>query len=150
MDGHPGTVPAECRLRCDIRVLPGRERDATFALYERAAESVRSGCAVTVSVRQYKGGGCQSHRIDSTHPLVEAFRLAEEETGQSARTTPFAGGTDARYFAMAGTPAVVYGPGSLEQAHSPNEYVPVAELRLAEQRIRAAALSFLSGSGERP
>jgi acetylornithine deacetylase/succinyl-diaminopimelate desuccinylase-like protein len=57
---------------------------------------------------------------------------------------PFAGGTDARYFAMAGTPAIVYGPGNLEHAHAPDEYVPVTELRLAEQQIRLAALAFLS------
>jgi succinyl-diaminopimelate desuccinylase len=143
MPGHPGTVPGECRVRCDIRVLPGLERDATFALYEKAAETVRTMCDVTVAVTRYQGGGCQSHRIDPGHPLARAFQLAQRETGQAASTTPFAGGTDARYFAMGGTPAVVYGPGSLAQAHAPDEYVPVAELRLAERHLRTAALAFL-------
>jgi acetylornithine deacetylase/succinyl-diaminopimelate desuccinylase family protein len=143
MPGHPGTVPGQCRLRCDIRVLPGSERDATFGLYEKAAEALRTRSNVTVAVTRYQGGGCQSHRIDADHLLAQAFRLAQAETGQPASATSFAGGTDARYFASAGTPAVVYGPGSLEQAHAPDEYVPVAELRLAEQQIRVASLAFL-------
>jgi len=143
MPGHPGTVPGECRLRCDIRVLPGHERDGTFALYEKAAATVRTMCDVTVAVTRYQGGGCQSHRIDADRPLARAFQLAQHEIGQAASTTPFAGGTDARYFAKAGTPAVVYGPGSLAQAHAPDEYVPVAELRLAERQLQTAALAFL-------
>jgi len=31
-------------------------------------------------------------------------------------------GDFARYFAKAGTPAIVYGPGSLQQAHAPDEF----------------------------
>jgi succinyl-diaminopimelate desuccinylase len=143
MPGHPGTVPGECRFRCDIRVLPGHDRDATFALYQEAAVALRKSRSVTAEVTRYQGGGCQSHRIDPGHPLAHAFSAAQAETGQPARATSFAGGTDARYFAMAGTPAVVYGPGSLEQAHAADEYVPIAELRLAEQQMRISALAFL-------
>ena len=143
MPGHPGTVPGHGRLRCDIRVLPGNERDATFALYEQAAKELMAQSTVKIEVNPYQGGGCQSHRIDPGHPLASAFRVASRGTGRSDRTTSFAGGSDARYFAMAGTPAVVYGPGSLEQAHAPNEYVPVDELHLAERQIRAVASAFL-------
>jgi acetylornithine deacetylase/succinyl-diaminopimelate desuccinylase family protein len=143
MPGHPGTVPGECRLRCDIRVLPGHHRDTTFALYEQAAQELMTRSEVKIEVNPYQGGGCQSHRIDSEHPLASAFRFAMRETAQPDRTASFAGGSDARYFAIVGTPAVVYGPGSLEQAHAPNEHVPVDELHLAERQIRAVASAFL-------
>ena len=145
MAGHPGTVPGECLLRCDIRVLPGVDRNDVFALYESAAVAVRQESDVSILVERYQGGGCQSHHIDPDHPLVGAFGQAQRETGQTVRTVPFTGGTDARYFAMAGTPALVYGPGSLEQAHAPDEYVGVAELRLAERQLTVAALTFLGG-----
>ncbi|WP_338661582.1 M20/M25/M40 family metallo-hydrolase [Pararoseomonas sp. SCSIO 73927] len=64
------------------------------------------------------------------HPLV---RLAEAATGQAARTVPF--GTDAtRLNALA--PCVVLGPGDIGVAHSPGEYVPVAELAAAVPLFR--------------
>lgn len=145
MDGHPGTVPGECRLRCDIRVLPGRERERVLGLYERAAESVRRECGVAIAVERYRGGGCQSHRIEPSGALAQAFHETQIKMGQPARTLAFSGGTDARYFAMAGTPAVVYGPGSLDQAHHADEFVPVQELRLAARQLAVVAAAFLTG-----
>lgn len=146
MPGHPGTVPGESRLRCDIRVLPGVARNDVLAAYDEAAAAVWRDHGLLVRVERYQGGGCQSHGIDPGHRLARAFRRAQQATDQGTRTTPFHGGTDARYFAMAGTPALVYGPGSLEQAHAPDEYVPLADLRLAERQLTLAALAFLGGA----
>jgi succinyl-diaminopimelate desuccinylase len=143
MPGHPGTVPGQSQLRCDIRVLPDVARDDVLALYDEAAAAVRRDHGILVRVERYQGGGCQSHSIDPSHRLARAFRVAQQATRQGTRTTPFHGGTDARYFAMAGTPALVYGPGNLEQAHAPDEYVPVADLRLAERQLTLVALAFL-------
>ena len=38
----------------------------------------------------------------------------------------------------AGVNTVVYGPGNLEQAHKPNEYVEIAQLQTAAAMYRAA------------
>ena len=145
MAGHPGTVPGECLLRCDIRVLPGVERNDVFAVFESAAEATRQSSDVSIVVEPYQGGGCQSHVLASDHKLTQALQQAQRATGRTARTMPFSGGTDARYFGMAGTPALVYGPGSLEQAHAADEYVPVDELRLAQRQLTLAARGFLAG-----
>lgn len=148
MPGHPGTVPGEIRLRCDIRVLPGAERDDILALYETAASITMKDLDVSILVKRYQGGGCQSHYLGPDHDLARALADAQRATGQPPRTTPFAGGTDARYFAMAGTPALVYGPGSLEQAHAPDEFVPIDELRLAERQLAVAAITFFRADRE--
>jgi succinyl-diaminopimelate desuccinylase len=143
--GHPGTMPGECVLRCDIRVLPNVERDDVLALYMDAAAAVERDCGASIAVERYQGGGCQSHGVAPTHRLAEACFAAQRETRQQVRTLAFAGGTDARYFGAAGTPAIVYGPGSLEQAHAPDEYVPVAEVQLAQRQLTHIALKFLNG-----
>jgi acetylornithine deacetylase/succinyl-diaminopimelate desuccinylase family protein len=148
MPGHPGTVPGECRLRCDIRVLPAADREDTLRLYETAATTVRTAFDVSVMVERYQSGGCQSHYLDADHRLAQAFAEAQVATGQTAHTNAFAGGTDARYFALAGTPALVYGPGSLEQAHAPDEFVSIAELRLAENHLVAAAIAFFRSNND--
>jgi len=45
-------------------------------------------------------------------------------------------GTEAALFQQAGLPAVVCGPGSIEQAHKPNEYVTLAQLGECEAFLR--------------
>ena len=47
--------------------------------------------------------------------------------------------TEASMLSQAGVNTVVYGPGNLEQAHKPNEYVEIAQLQAAAA-IYAAAL----------
>ncbi len=143
LPGHPGTVPGRCRMRCDVRISPGADRDDTHALYRRAAEQVATELGVDIAVAPYQGGGCRSHEIPLDHPLAQAFLQLGHASGHSGRTLPFAGGTDARYFAAAGTPALVHGPGHLEQAHAPDEFVPVAQLRLAQRQLVALAHQFL-------
>ncbi len=46
--------------------------------------------------------------------------------------------TEASMLAQAGVNTVVYGPGNLEQAHKPNEYVEVAQLETAARRYALA------------
>jgi acetylornithine deacetylase len=45
-------------------------------------------------------------------------------------------GTEASLFQQAGIPAVVCGPGSIEQAHKPNEYVSLDQLAQCEAFLR--------------
>jgi acetylornithine deacetylase len=65
-----------------------------------------------------------------------AQRLASEE-----RTTLVAFGTEAGLFKNAGIPTVVCGPGSIEQAHQPDEFVSLEQLARCElfmERLAAA------------
>ena len=54
-------------------------------------------------------------------------RLAQRLSGE-ARTTQVAFGTEAGLFKSAGIPTVVCGPGSITQAHQPDEYVTLEQL----------------------
>ena len=63
-----------------------------------------------------------------------ALRLAREQ-----RTTLVAFGTEAGLFKNAGIPTVVCGPGSITQAHQPDEYVSLEQLGRCEDFIRGLA-----------
>jgi acetylornithine deacetylase len=56
-----------------------------------------------------------------------AEALARELTGAN-ETTTIAFATEAGLFQAAGIPAVICGPGSIEVAHKPNEYITAAQL----------------------
>ena len=53
--------------------------------------------------------------------------MAKSFTGRTAHGK-VAFGTNAGLFAQAGIPGVVIGPGSIEQAHKPDEFIAATEL----------------------
>ncbi|CAN7649189.1 acetylornithine deacetylase [Variovorax sp. LjRoot290] len=65
-------------------------------------------------------------------------RLAQRLAGE-VRTTLVAFGTEAGIFKNAGIPTVVCGPGSINQAHQPDEYVTLEQLARCEQFLRGLA-----------
>ncbi|MDF1484950.1 acetylornithine deacetylase [Ramlibacter sp. H39-3-26] len=71
-------------------------------------------------------------------------RLAQRLAGQhehARRTTLVAFGTEAGLFKSAGIPTVVCGPGSIAQAHQPDEYVSLEQLARCEAFLRGLAAS---------
>ncbi|HEY8048782.1 MAG TPA: acetylornithine deacetylase [Ramlibacter sp.] len=67
-------------------------------------------------------------------------RLAQRLAGE-ARTTEVAFGTEAGLFKDSGIRTVVCGPGSIQQAHQPDEYVTLDQLARCEQFMRGLAES---------
>ena len=65
-------------------------------------------------------------------------RLAQRLAGEQ-RTTLVAFGTEAGLFKNAGIPTVVCGPGSIAQAHQPDEYVSLEQLARCEAFLRGLA-----------
>jgi acetylornithine deacetylase len=65
-----------------------------------------------------------------------ARRLAHR-CGAAGDAPPLAFGSEAGFFQRAGISAVVCGPGSIEQAHQPDEWIAVAQLRRADEFMRA-------------
>jgi acetylornithine deacetylase len=65
-------------------------------------------------------------------------RLAQRLSG-NPRTTQVAFGTEAGIFKGAGITTVVCGPGSIAQAHQPDEYVTLAQLARCEEFLRGLA-----------
>lgn len=65
-------------------------------------------------------------------------RLAQQLAGEQ-RTTLVAFGTEAGLFKNAGISTVVCGPGSIQQAHQPDEYVSLAQLARCETFMQGLA-----------
>jgi acetylornithine deacetylase len=61
------------------------------------------------------------------HPDSQLLTLMQALTGDKQITVvPF--GTDAGYIQQIGIETVVFGPGSIEQAHRPDEFIQIREL----------------------
>ncbi|HEY9211883.1 MAG TPA: M20/M25/M40 family metallo-hydrolase, partial [Ancylobacter sp.] len=65
----------------------------------------------------------------------EAEVLAMRLAGQN-RTFTVAYGTEGGHFQAVGIPTIICGPGSIDQAHKPDEYIEVAQLRACERFLK--------------
>ena len=78
--------------------------------------------------------------------LARAMLAANRFLGLSTELTGFSMATDGRFFAAAGFPTIVYGPGDPRVAHVPDEWVGVDEVLEATRAYALAALTMLSKS----
>jgi acetylornithine deacetylase len=128
-------VPAEARLHYEFRNLPGTDADAMQAEVEARA------AALAPAMQAIDPGAGFSFESFAAMPAFEAdvawpaVRLAQALAG-TERTTLVAFGTEAGLFQRAGMPSVVCGPGSIAQAHQPDEFVSLAQLAACERFVR--------------
>jgi succinyl-diaminopimelate desuccinylase len=114
-------VPDECVVSVNHRFAPDRSP-------EEAEAHVREVFADwEVTLVDVAGGARPGLTLPSARAFVEAV-------GATPRAKY--GWTDVARFASLGLPAVNYGPGDPMLAHTPQEHVPVAQLRQCEERLR--------------
>lgn len=129
-------VPRECSFDFEFRHLPGDDPQALFEEVKRYAETellpemqrVDPQSGFRWDVLSVMPGLNAS--ADSA-PAQLALRLTEmRDIGKVSY------GTEAALFQQAGMPAIVCGPGSIEQAHKPNEYVSFEQIAQCEAFLR--------------
>ncbi|OYY68211.1 acetylornithine deacetylase [Sphingomonas sp. 28-63-12] len=116
-----------CSFVFDLRTPPGQDPDAIIApflaLAAGADEAIKAQFAGTgVSVVRRSKTPCLMPDPNST-----AEQLARRLTGDNgpARLVPYA--AEAGQFQEAGFSTIICGPGSIEQAHQPDEYLELAQ-----------------------
>ncbi|MFG0317603.1 MAG: acetylornithine deacetylase [Planctomycetota bacterium JB042] len=129
-------IPARCRFEWEFRTLPDADAEE---IPRRLDEFLRAEILPRERARGFEVR-VETERTASAPALVPspdspALRLAFELVGEG---TPGAVSfvTEAGLFQGAGMPAVVCGPGSIEQAHKPDEFITVAQLAAGERFVR--------------
>jgi succinyl-diaminopimelate desuccinylase len=135
--GHAGTVAGLVRIVSDIRVRPDERREDYIDLWRRAADEIEAETGVSVHIGFASGGGCEPHSLTDPHLLDMVARAWTDSVGAPFEPALFYGGSDARYFASHGVPAIVFGAGDLARAHAPNEFVPIDEVLRCERFLTA-------------
>jgi acetylornithine deacetylase/succinyl-diaminopimelate desuccinylase len=142
-------VPDLCELLLDRRMIPGEDEEAVKAamadLVARAA--AEAGTPMEIAEFRPTTGGATETAPD--HPVVVACQAACcHHHGHATPLSGFQGGCDLVHFRSVGAQGVVLGPGALDVAHQPDEYVPVGELAMAAAIYRDVALNMLGGGGD--
>ncbi|WP_158055364.1 M20/M25/M40 family metallo-hydrolase [Halorussus halophilus] len=144
------SVPAELTAELRIGVAPGEtvvEVEAQFE--ERLAQLVADDEWLAEHPPEFERFSIQfeASEIDTDEPVVGALQRAME-ANDLADTDPRGAtyGADARHYIEAGIPTVMFGPGSIEQAHFPDETITWSEVLTAGEVLSGAAREFLSES----
>ncbi len=146
---NTNVVPDRCRIRLDRRVIPEEDPaavEAELAAVVRAAVAGLPGIEVEVRrVLLARPFG----PVPEDSPLVATLRRhAEAELGGPVPVHGVPLYTDARHFAGAGIPTVMYGAGPrtlLEaNAHRTDEHVRVADLELAARVVARTLCDLLT------
>ncbi|MFC4448719.1 M20/M25/M40 family metallo-hydrolase [Halorussus aquaticus] len=141
------SVPAELTAELRIGVAPGETVAEVEEVFEqRLAELVADDEWLTDHPPEFERFSVQfeASEIDADEPVVGAVQRAMAANGLDD-ADPRGGtyGADARWYIEAGIPTVMFGPGSIEQAHFPDETIPWAEVLTAGEVLADAAAEFL-------
>ncbi len=116
-----------CAFVWDLRCPEQAEGDAIEARFRAAAAALDA----EIKARAPEGGVSVTRRSLTPGLAVErdsaAEALARALTGDN-ETRAVAYAAEAGLFQRAGIPAVICGPGSIEQAHQPDEWIEVAQI----------------------
>ncbi|WP_026436255.1 acetylornithine deacetylase [Acidovorax sp. JHL-9] len=131
-------VPRDAEFRYEFRDLPtanAAQMQAEVVAYAQSLEPAMKKVAPTAGIAFETICEIPSFLGSKDDPVT---RLAQELTGEKG-TALVAFGTEAGLFKNAGISTVVCGPGSIQQAHQPDEYVSLAQLVRCEAFMQGLA-----------
>ncbi len=136
------TVPDECTIEIDRRVTP---LETSQAAYEHVMAYLADAPEIDFPLEHeppfLEGAPLPD---ENNGPLAERLQATVRELFGKCDTIGVPYGTDASKIAVAGIPSVVFGPGSIEQAHTADEWLSLDELTRASEAYHAFARAGLT------
>ena len=131
-------VPRRCSFVWETRLLPGDDPGEVPEKLRKFADKIlpeMKAVAEEASILTRIFNSVPGLKPDTASP---ALNLALQLTGENdKRAVSYA--TEAGLFQEAGMAAIICGPGSIEQAHKPNEFIARGELERCEGFMRRLA-----------
>lgn len=124
-------VPDSCWIEVDRRLIPGEEPDQVFRDYQELLgrlHSERPSLDLTVNPPQLEDRPLETPATSSI-ALHAAQALKEAGLDDGAMGVPF--GSDASKLSSVGISSIILGPGSIDQAHTAEEFVELEQVEKA-------------------
>lgn len=129
-------ICAECELHFDLRLLPGMDNDEVRQIIRQRLHPIAEASGTDI-VLSSLFEGVDPFGEDEYGELV---KLCEHLTGHGSNSVAFA--TEAPFMQQLGMQTVVLGPGSIDQAHQPNEFIPLDQIEPAIKLVRGLIERF--------
>ena len=133
---NPNRICAECELHFDIRPLPGMDLEALRGEIERrVGERLQDSGLSFERVSLFEGTPAMETSADAA-----IVQVTENLTGYNAGAVAF--GTEGPYMSQMGMETVILGPGSIDQAHQPDEFLALEQIGPGSRIIRRLVEHF--------
>ena len=142
-------VAQDCRFFWEFRPLPGEDSDAIVAAFEAFAQN-----EVLPFLAEFAPDAkIQNSPVATVPPLAPesdgaAEQLVRRLSGSNTPAGAVSFGTEGGLFQAAGFSTVVFGPGSIDQAHKPNEYIALEQVAACEEFLLKVRDWAASGPGK--
>lgn len=132
-------VPDRCAIEIDRRLLPGERASDAVAHYRQLLQSL-DGVKAEVEEPLLLVDEALDTPADAA--VVQTATRVLRDMGMNADPCGVPFGCDASKLSRAGIPSIVFGPGSIDRAHTVDEYVELDQVEQALEFQRRFILSF--------
>lgn len=133
---NPNRICPHCELQFDLRPLPGMVMDELRQQIRERVAPLAPRHNVSIAVDPIFAG-TPSMETPADSPLV---RAVEKLTGHTAEAAAF--GTEGPFFRQLGMDALIFGPGGIEQAHQPDEFIRLDSISPTVNVLRGLIREF--------
>jgi len=120
---NPNRICGKCEMHFDLRTLPGMSQAELREIIDERLKKRLGPTGLEVTVESLITGTEPMH----TAADAEIVKQAEELTGHRAQSVAYC--TEGPYLNHLGMQTVVMGPGHIDQAHQPDEYLPMEQIQ---------------------
>ncbi|RRJ82375.1 acetylornithine deacetylase [Aestuariirhabdus litorea] len=133
---NPNRICGQCTLEYDLRPLPGMQPAELREMIRQRLQPIAAADQVSIRVEPI---------FDSIMPFAtatssELVTACEQLTGYSAEAVAFA--TEAPFLSSLGMDTLVLGPGDIDQAHQPDEFLALERINPMVDLIRSLIRRF--------
>lgn len=129
-------ICGECELHFDLRLLPGMDNSELRETIQRRLTPIAESSKTDIVFSSlFEGIEPFDQAADS-----ELVKVCEQLTGHTAESVAFA--TEAPFMQELGMQTVVLGPGSINQAHQPDEFISIDQIEPAIKIVQALIQKF--------
>lgn len=133
---NPNRICGQCELDFDLRTLPGMTLDDLRADIDGMLNTMADKHQIIIERHSlFSGVDAFEQAADS-----ELIKAVERLTQMNADSVAFA--TEAPFLQQMGMDVVVMGPGSIDQAHQPDEYIDLAQVPVAINVLQGLIKQF--------
>jgi acetylornithine deacetylase/succinyl-diaminopimelate desuccinylase family protein len=133
---NPGTAPNYCSVEYNLWFLPGESFES---IHEEIESFVQTVCQTDPWLRTHPPHFTWNLRdiyfppaeTATDHVFIKTLTSALQSLGRDPVIQAFTAASELAWYAEAGIPGTIFGPGRIAQAHSPDEYVAIDQLHAA-------------------
>ena len=135
-------VPDRCEIKIDRRLLPGESAPHVLAQCEEVLRGLRMENPRLLVTMEPPDLVDEAMETPAGAEVVQVATRIADRLGLDGNPIGVPFGCDSTKLSRAGIPSIVFGPGSIDRAHTPEEYVELDQVETAVEFYRRFVLEF--------